>query len=558
VKEKVKEKVKEQKELEEIDEDFLLEQTKKVKQKTGTPQRSEEIEDLLREKNLLDVEVNQNSEKEKEESEKLFGEVKLNQRYTFNNFVVGPNSRFTHAAALAVAENPGKIYNPLFIYGGVGLGKTHLLHAIGHFARGENKNLKVLYITAEKFIEDVIDAIRQGTVKNFRSHCRKFDILLVDDIQFLAEAESTQEEFFHTFNILYDEQKQIVITSDKPPKKLVDVEERLKSRFEWGLTADIKSPNLETRVAILKKKEEAQNMKLDDDILLYIAGRLKSNIRELEGFLKRIEAYVQLTKQEVNLETIKTLLEELLPSEKESPEEGKQKTEIKEKSIEEKEKKRAEEFLEREVFSFKDKRREPEQKYEEKPEEKPEKKPEEKPEEKSEKKPEKKPEEKEEKTIEEKPIEKVSLVEEIYSTQKATIEEVTTNGKTVKVVKVGYFYPQEHEEELKKIKKEFESVIEKHKLKFQLKAVFEKEYIPYEKVEYKFFVDLCKKAGLKIVIVLGPPKGKELKEAEFSTGLNAFLSDAKISLQFVPFADIGKQFRFLNLVLDIVLVSHKK
>jgi hypothetical protein len=336
---------------------------------------------------------------------------------------------------------------------------------------------------------------------------------------------------------LYDAQKQIVITSDKPPKRLIDVEERLKSRFEWGLTADIKSPNLETRVAILKKKEENQNIKLDDDILLYIAGRLKSNIRELEGFLKRIDAYVQLTKQKITLDAIKTLLGELLPEEKiiseeiiqEVKEEQKEKEpEKSEKLIDDKEeeKKRAEEFLEKEVFGFKDKKSESEKVSEEK--------------------------------SEQKPIEKIPLVEEIYPTKNPIMEEVTENGKTFKVVKVGYFYPDEHGEDLKKIKKEFESVIEKHKLKFQLEGVFEKNYVLYEKVEYKFFVDLCKKAGVKIVIVLGPPKGKELKEAEFSTALKAFLEDEKISLQFVPFGDIGKQFRFLNLVLDIVLVSHKK
>ncbi|MCK4532521.1 chromosomal replication initiator protein DnaA [bacterium] len=582
----VEEEEEEQGEAEEgIEKEEEKQEEPEVVEEPETSGRSAEIADILKEKELLDIEVKSeesneiesffegksiaeeilkkediektvHSQKEKEQEEnkseeKLFGELKLNPAYTFDSFVVGPNSRFTHAAALAVAENPGKIYNPLFIYGGVGLGKTHLLHAIGHFAQGKNKNLQMLYITAEKFIEDVIDAIRQGTVRKFRRHCRKFDILLVDDIQFLAEAESTQEEFFHTFNILYDAQKQIVITCDKPPKRLIDVEERLKSRFEWGLTADVKSPNLETRVAILKKKEENQSIKLDDDILLYIAGRLKSNIRELEGFLKRIDAYVQLTKQKITLDAIKTLLGELLPDEKiiseeikkETKEEQKEKEPEKEpeeeqeqekepkeseKLVEDKEaeKKKAEEFLEKEVFGFKDKKSEQGEVHEEKEELK--------------------------------PIEKIPIVEEVYPTKEPIMQEVTENGKTFKLVKVGYFYPDEHGEDLKKIKKEFESVIEKHKLKFQLDAVFEKEYTPYEKVEYNDFVTLCKTAGVRIVIVLGPPKGKELKETEFSTALKAFLDEEKISLQFVPFGDIGKQFRFLNLVLDIVLVSHKK
>lgn len=547
-----------------------IEKTKEVekeekvkKEKEEKDSKSDEVLSRLMEKNLLETEVNgkvgkiePQEEEKKEVVEKVpeereeekptekskvvpvmkvvkgegfekgnsFWQLKLNPLYTFDTFVVGTNSRFTHAAALAVAENPGKVYNPLFIYGGVGLGKTHLLHAIGNHAKNKNKNLRILYITTEKFIEDVIDAIRQGTVREFRNHCRMFDILLIDDIQFLAEAESTQEEFFHTFNILYDAQNQIVITSDKPPKKLVDLEERLKSRFEWGLTADIKSPNLETRVAILKKKEEQEEIKVNDDILLYIAGKLKSNIRELEGFLKRVSAYSQLTKQEINLETVKTLLGELLPPE-EQEEEKKGEEEKKEEPVigigKEGEKKQ-EALLEKEVFS--NKQVEPE-KVEAEPELK--------------------------------KIEKIPLVEEIFPMTEDSSGEISIKGQTFKIVKVGYFYPQEYGEELKKIKKEFDAVIEKHKLKFLLKGIFEKEYPLQKKIDCNLFVELCKANKVKIAIVLGPPKGKQLKEGEFSSTLSALLFDEKISLQFIPFSDIGKQFRFLNLVLDIVLVSHE-
>lgn len=256
----------------------------------------------------------------KENSQRSFkpvGELKLNPAYTFDNFVVGPSNRFTHAATQAVAKSPGEIYNPLFIYGGVGLGKTHLLHAIGHYVKSKKSDAKILYVSTETFMNEVIEAIGKGTLEEFRERYRQVDVLLIDDIQFLVEAESTQEEFFHTFNVLHDAHKQIVISSDKPPKQLTTLEERLKSRFEWGLIADIKSPNLETRVAILKKKEELENLDLSDNILIYIAGKLKSNIRELEGFLKRINAYGQLTKQQITIDLVRELMNVFCLREKE-------------------------------------------------------------------------------------------------------------------------------------------------------------------------------------------------------------------------------------------------
>ncbi|MHB9154811.1 MAG: chromosomal replication initiator protein DnaA, partial [Endomicrobiales bacterium] len=252
------------------------------------------------------------------ETRASFQDLNLNERYTFDEFIIGPNNRFTAAAAQAVADNPGKIYNPFFIYGGVGLGKTHLMHAVGHYVRKKNSNVSILYVTTEKFMSEVIDSIRRGTLQQMRDHYREVDLLLVDDIQFLVESESTQEEFFHTFNVLHQNGKQIIITSDRPPKQLTTLEDRLRSRFEWGLIADIKSPNLETRVAILKKKEEHEHLKLDDNILLYIASKLKSNIRELEGFLKRINAYAALTHQDVNMELVQSIMSDLLPEEEQA------------------------------------------------------------------------------------------------------------------------------------------------------------------------------------------------------------------------------------------------
>ncbi len=235
----------------------------------------------------------------------------INPRYTFENFVVGPNNRLAHAAAQAVAENPAMAYNPLFLYGGVGLGKTHLLHAIGNFCKG--RNLNVLYISSEEFTNDLVNAIRTHTTPAFRDKYRSADVLLVDDIQFIAGKESTQEEFFHTFNTLHGQNKQVIISSDRPPKSLVTLEERLRSRFEWGLTADIQLPDYETRVAILGSKAEKLGRKIPAEIIELISHRVQSNIRELEGALNRIVAYSELSGMAMTPQLVETALADLLP-----------------------------------------------------------------------------------------------------------------------------------------------------------------------------------------------------------------------------------------------------
>jgi chromosomal replication initiator protein len=236
----------------------------------------------------------------------------LNPRYTFDTFIVGASNQFAHAAAVAVAEQPSKSYNPLFLYGGVGLGKTHLMQAIGHALKRRNPSLRLTYISAEKFTNEVIASIRFERMAAFRDRFRNMDVLMVDDIQFIARAERTQEEFFHTFNALYDQQKQIVISSDCPPKEISSIEERLRSRFEWGLIADIQMPDLETKIAILQKKADSERVCLPDDVAEYIARAIKSNIRELEGALIRLMAYGSLTGAEMNLSTAQQVLKNII------------------------------------------------------------------------------------------------------------------------------------------------------------------------------------------------------------------------------------------------------
>jgi chromosomal replication initiator protein len=243
------------------------------------------------------------------------GAAGLNPRYTFDTFIVGSSNQFAHAACRAVAEAPSRSYNPLFIYGGVGLGKTHLMHAVGQYVLLHDRNLKLTYISSERFMNEMINAVRYDRVLDFRERYRSVDVLLVDDIQFLAGKEGTQTEFFHTFNALYDSQKQIVLSSDCPPHEIPALEERLRSRFEWGLIADIQSPDLETKVAILKKKAETEAVPLPDNVAMYIAGRIKSNIRELEGSLIRLIAYASLTGQEISLSLAQEVLKNIIDHE---------------------------------------------------------------------------------------------------------------------------------------------------------------------------------------------------------------------------------------------------
>jgi len=262
-------------------------------------------------KKEIHIEKEEVIEKKKENNKsKVF--YNINKNYTFDSFVSGPSNQFAHAAALAVANNPATTYNPLFIYGGVGLGKTHIVHAIGNEIIKNNNNLKICYYSSEKFMNELINSLRYAKMDEFRNKFRSMDVLLIDDIQFLAGKERTQEEFFHTFNALYDSHKQIVVTSDKFPKEMPDLEERLRSRFEWGLIADIQSPDIETKQAILKMKADQNNIFLPEDVAQFLSNTVTSNVRELEGYLIRIGAYSSLTSTEVNLEMAKEVLKDIL------------------------------------------------------------------------------------------------------------------------------------------------------------------------------------------------------------------------------------------------------
>ena len=309
--------------------DWLTEHFLKLIEQVVSSISRHEVKVVLNVNPLLQARVptEKNERKEEREKEKPQRLNNLIPKYTFENFVVGASNQFAHAASMAVANQPGDHYNPLFIYGGVGLGKTHLVNAIGHRAATKRPVLKVLYLSSESFMNELIGSLRRDKMDEFKTKFRNIDILIVDDVQFIAGKERTQEEFFHTFNSLYESHKQIVITSDKFPKEIPGLEDRLRNRFEWGLIADIQPPDMETRVAILQKKAETEGFQLPPDVAIFIASNIDSNVRELEGSLTRLGAFASLTKSTITLDLTQEVLRNTLKgARKEVTVEGIQKT----------------------------------------------------------------------------------------------------------------------------------------------------------------------------------------------------------------------------------------
>ncbi len=536
--------------------------------KTAFFEKNKDVVEEVKKENSEKVKEEKKEDVRQKEDKDSAGEWKEGQLiddYLFSEFIVGPSNRFTHAAAMAVAESPGRIYNPFFIYGGVGLGKTHIMHAIGHSIKAKNPKAKILYVTTERFTSEVIEAIRQGKIQEFRNYYRNLDLLLVDDVQFLTESESTQEEFFHTFNILHEAQKQIVLSSDRPPKQLVTLEDRLRSRFEWGLIADIKIPNLETRVAILKKKKELDNIPLSESMLLYIASKLKSNIRELEGFLKRVDACSKMTQQEITMELVQELMKDLLPEEEKpvtkeidhSPgvtvpdtETGKENNPPQVQEVKTSENKKNPIRSQYTIPKFAKQENKTEQKVEtqnfaslqQKQEPKKDVKP--------------------VSPIPKMPVFTIDLKRS--QSQAPAFPAGSANAfpadsgedLSLKPVEVALFFPEGKESELVKIKDRFKDVVRKHKLKFRLVWFFEQSYSLTTKIDYPHFAGLCKQKNVSIAIVVVPPSNSSVQEADFVGSLSAIFEEEKLFLLLLPFGEINKDFKYLNLALDITLIRH--
>ncbi|MBL0349648.1 MAG: chromosomal replication initiator protein DnaA [Elusimicrobia bacterium] len=505
------------------------------------------------------------------------GDTRLIPSYTFEEFVIGPHNRFPHAAALAVSENLGKAYNPLFIYGPVGIGKTHLMQAVGHRVLQRDSKTRVLYVTAQQFMSEVIELLQAGNLNALRERYRALDLLLVDDIQFLATSEATQEEFFHMFNDLHSAGKQIIMTSDRPPKMLTTLEDRLRSRFEWGLIADIKHTNLETRVAILRKKEgHLKGVRLADDIRIYIASRLKSNIRELEGFLRRVQAYSQLNNQDVTLVLVKEIMKELLP-----PEEWVDDPVVEEPAPMESAPAPAEEPAPLESAPAP---AEPEAALESLPAAEP---------------PiEARPSVPEEGApglalpeVPSEPETPAPLGQEFDNAMagigsslelgggdapaeapmasaaeapgssnfvKGEDEQVVAVPSNPGDIPVVFFFPTGKEKELGQMKKKFGDIIRKHKLKFSLFPALEVPYPMDSSLSYELFSTKCKRAGVMIAVVLGPSPDGTLGEAVFFHRLQELFEQQDLSLQLIPWDELAKDYRFLNLALDITLLRIKQ
>lgn len=429
-------------------------------------------------------------------------------RFTFENFVVGSNSEFVFNASKRIASNLGSIYNPFFIYGGVGLGKTHIMQSIGNFVKVNNPPKKILYTTAEKFMNEVIDNIGKGSIQQLRKSYREIDLFLVDDIQFLAQSEATQEEFFHIFNELHSGNKQIVITSDRQPRELITLENRLRSRFEWGLIVDIKPPNLETRVAILQKKTKEDGINfLNTEICIYIAQKLTSNVRELEGIIHRLKAYFEINNIQPSPEKAFELLKtELLPDESFA------------KPVEK---------IPQPVIQISPPQQIPIQPHPSPP-------------------------------IQTKQLPPTPIPPQPKTSQPVSVvqkEEKILEDLSLKPVPTAIFYPEGAESQLIKVKEKFLNNIKKNNLKFRLVFNIERSYDSKTKINAAFLTELCRTNKVLVAIAIAPPKSEPATVTinDLENILGVILEDIGISLEIIPSEEIEKDYKYLNLALDILL-----
>ncbi|RLD16703.1 MAG: hypothetical protein DRI22_00960 [Caldiserica bacterium] len=538
----------------------------------------ERLIDLLRgiEKEEKKEEIMEEKVEKKERFEvvkKVFEEAKLNPEYTFENFVVGKGNRFPYSACLQVVDSLGKVYNPLFIWGGVGLGKTHLLHAIGNKVLKENPSKRIFYVSTPDFIQEVVDGIRSGTQKELIAKYTLLDLFLIDDIQFL-KGEGAEEIFFRIFEKLYNSGKQIVITSDRPPKEIDGITDRIRSRFEWGLITGIEKPDIHTRVAILKKKLERAKFDVSDEILFYAAEKLSRSVRELVGFINRLYAYYQI-KGEISIEDVKEMFGEKEEREEKGEEEKKeippppppenlpppppeiecpycggpieyieeydryycfrcrryappdfgkgkwgvrQKIKKKEEQIDLKVLKELEELT--------------------KPPEKP--------------------------TVE---IEEVKEVEKKMEEEKEekeekeeTFEKKVVKGKRriLRKIPVGLFYPEGREQCRNIVLEYFSNAIEKYKLHFELEYQFINEYFPDEKMNFKLLVEMCKTSKVNIAIVVGPTPEDRVNESNFCERLKQTFNEEGMCLEYISYKEMKQTFNYLNYLLDIANFGHQK
>lgn len=464
----------------------------------------------------------------------------LKPHYVFDNLVVGPHNQMAAAACLEVAKKPGEAYNPLVIYGSAGIGKTHLMQAVAQMMLQKNPKLKAKYISAERFASEVIAAIADDNVMAVRQHYSELDLLILDDIQFLVESKTAQGEFFHVFNNLHEKNHQVIMAADRPPNQLTTLDQSIRSRLEWGLSVDVKVPDINTRVQILKVKQEAQGLSLNDQILTFAAQHLTSNVRELEGFLKRLHAYVALSHQDLTMDLVQQVVREVLPAgavltspsvpaaapaippppatpvppptEAAVSNGNGRVTPIPEIPVDQP------------IVSTPPKVSTPPV--------------------------EKKPVAPPAVPVAAKPI-AVTPIPEAPVEPEADSDEAALAHKEIGAV---FFFPASKEKELDTVHKKFLDVIKKHKLKFRLKRVYSHPYECKGKINYSSFVEVCKQNRVPVAIVIGPPPDALLPEQDFYDLLSVTLDVQGVSLQLVNWTEIEKDYRYLNLALDIALV----